>query len=57
MIKENLETEILERVRGLNASQRYHVLDYIEKIPRSAHSTKRYRSKALKQIRVALQNQ
>ncbi len=56
MIHQSLETEILEKVRGLNASQRHGVLDYIQKIPRTVHSAKRYRSRAMKQIKEALEN-
>ncbi len=57
MIDQSLETEILEKVRGLNASQCHGVLDYIQKIPRTVHSTRRYRRRAMKQIKEALENQ
>ncbi|MEM9324328.1 MAG: hypothetical protein AAGA85_01675 [Bacteroidota bacterium] len=57
MIQENLEVEILEKVKGLNASQRYHVLDYIDRIPHTPSRNQRYRRKALRQIREALANQ
>lgn len=54
MISQNLESEILERVKFLNDPEKSNVLEYIERIPRKIHSTKIYRKRAMKQIRQAL---
>lgn len=54
MISQNLETEILEKVKDLNDPEKTSLLDYLEKIPRKIHSTKIYRKRAMKQIRQAL---
>lgn len=54
MISQNLEVEILERVKYLNDPEKSSLLDYIDRIPRKMHSTKMYRKRALKQIRKAL---
>ena len=54
MITQNLESEILERVKILDDPEKSNVLEYIERIPRKVHSTKLYRKRAMKQIRAAL---
>ena len=54
MISQNLESEILERVKILNDPQKSNVLEYIDTIPREIHSTRLYRKRAMKQIRAAL---
>lgn len=54
MISQNLESEILEKVKFLNDPEKSNVLAYIERIPRKIHSTKIYRKRAMKQIREAL---
>ena len=54
MIAQNLESEIIERVKFLNDPEKSHVLEYIDRIPRKVHSTKLYRKRAMKQIRAAL---
>lgn len=54
MISQNIESEILERVKFLNDPEKSNVLEYIERIPRKIHSTKIYRKRAMKQIRQAL---
>lgn len=50
------QIELFEKVKGLNKDQRENVLDYINSIPRASHSTKRYKRRALKQIRTALES-
>lgn len=52
-----LDFAILSRVQSLNKNQKSEVLDYIEHFPKTSHSTRLYRRKALKQIREAIQNQ
>ncbi len=54
MIAQNLEIEILEKVRVLNDPEKSNVLEYIDGMPRKIHSTKIYRKRAMKQIREAL---
>jgi len=54
MISQNLESEILERVKILNDPEKSNVLAYIDQIPRKVHSTRLYRKRAMKQIRAAL---
>ena len=56
-IKQELDSEIIDRVKYLNGIQKNDVLDYIERFPRKRHSTRRYRRKAMKQIRQALERQ
>lgn len=56
-INSNLEERIINRFRNLNGEQKFHVLHYLENIPKKTHSTKRYRRKAMKQIREALDQQ
>lgn len=51
-----LESEIMSRVKTLNSSQKYGILDYLEELPKSGHSTRIYRRKGMKQIREALKN-
>ncbi|MEP4532364.1 MAG: hypothetical protein ABJ004_04710 [Cyclobacteriaceae bacterium] len=55
MNAQNLDSEIITKVKSLNTNQKTDVLDYLENIPKHIHSTKMYRRKALKQIRAALQ--
>lgn len=58
MIQVNyLEAEILTKLKMLNGSQKTKVLDYLQTIPKAGHNTRRYRKKAMKQIREALKNQ
>lgn len=54
MYPTKLDDEILSKVRNLNGNQKSEVLDYLQRIPKVGHSTKRYRRKAMKQIREAL---
>lgn len=54
MIAQNLENEILERVKFLNEPEKSNVLAYIDRIPKKIHSTKLYRKRAMKQIQAAL---
>jgi len=54
MIQNQIQEEIFERVKGMNNAQRSNVLDYIENIPNTCHSTKMRKRKALKQIRKAI---
>lgn len=49
-----LETEILSSVKSLNGHQKTSVLEYIKKIEPTAHNSKIYRRRAMKQIREAL---
>lgn len=49
-----LENEILSSVQGLNGHQKSNVLEYIKNIEPTAHNTKIYRRKAMKEIREAL---
>ena len=49
----SLETEILSSVKHLNGLQKSSVLAYIRNIESAAY-TKRYRRKAMKEIREAL---
>ena len=49
-----LDSEILDSVQNLNGLQKSNVLEYIRNIKPTSHSTKRYRRKAMKQIREAL---
>ena len=51
-----LENEILHSVQHLNGHQKSEVLDYIQNIRPTKHSTKLYRRKAMKEIREALKN-
>lgn len=52
-----LDTRIIWKISRLNGKQKSEVLNFLEMIPKKTHSTKRYRSKALKQIRKALNEQ
>lgn len=54
MMSQNLETEILEKVKFLNDPEKSSLLEYLESIPRKPHSTRIYRKRAMKQIREAL---
>ncbi len=54
-MENQVENKIFEGVKRLNNAQRSNVLDYIESFPKQGHSTQRYKRKALKQIRRALQ--
>ncbi len=54
MYQNPIDSEIISKVRSLNGNQKSEVLNYIENIPRMPHSTRLYRSKAMKQIREAL---
>ncbi|MFY0605487.1 MAG: hypothetical protein JXR10_02160 [Cyclobacteriaceae bacterium] len=54
MYQNEIESEIISKVRNLNGNQKTEVLNYLERIPNMPHSTKRYRRKAMKQIREAL---
>jgi ADP-dependent phosphofructokinase/glucokinase len=54
---QELDVEIIGKVKNLNGIQKNDVLSYIERIPRKIHSSKRYRRRAMKQIRHALENQ
>lgn len=49
-----LEKEILSSVQHLNGHQKSSVLAYIQNIEPTAHNTKIYRRKAMKEIREAL---
>ncbi|MEM7297603.1 MAG: hypothetical protein AAF391_04985 [Bacteroidota bacterium] len=49
-----LENEILSSVQSLNGHQKSNVLEYIKNIEPTAHNTKIYRRKAMKEIREAL---
>lgn len=57
MYQKEIETEILSRVRALSSDDQCNVLNYLEHFPRPMHSTRRYRRRAMKQIREALNNQ
>jgi hypothetical protein len=52
---QNLDSELITKVISLNKNQKSEVLDFLETIPKHTHNTRRYRSKALKQIRQALE--
>jgi len=52
----SLETEILSSVKSLNGHQKSSVLEYIQNIEPTAHNSKIYRRKAMKQIREALES-
>ncbi len=52
--KNSIDDIIINRLKSLNGDQKTDVLDYLEKLPHRMHSTKRYRRKAMKQIREAL---
>lgn len=56
MNAQNIDSEIITKVRSLNKTQKTDVLDYLETIPKHIHNTKIYRRKALKQIREALES-
>lgn len=49
-----LENELISSVLELNGNQKSTVLAYIQKLDTSIHSKKRYRRRAMKQIREAL---
>lgn len=51
-----LDGEILSSVQSLDETQKTNVLEYISRMDRRPYSTKRYRSRAMRQIREALQN-
>lgn len=51
-----LENELISSVQNLNGTQKSNVLEYIRTMEPSKHSTKRYRRRAMKQIREALDN-
>ena len=51
-----MESEILSQVQTLNGHQKSNVLEYIRNIEPTAHNTKLYRRRAMKQIREALAN-
>lgn len=51
-----LENEILSSVQNLNGHQKSNVLEYIRNIEPTAHNTKLYRRRAMRQIREALAN-
>lgn len=51
-----LDTEILSSVQGLNGHQKSDILEYIRNFESPIHSKRRYRRKAMKQIREALKN-
>jgi len=51
-----IDATIYNRVKNLNGDQKKEIMEYLGKIKRPIHSTKRYKSKALKQIRLALSN-
>lgn len=51
-----MESEILSQVQTLNGHQKSSVLEYIRNIEPTAHNTKLYRRRAMKQIREALAN-
>lgn len=53
----NLDSAILLKMKSLNGAQKNEVLEYMERIKTKGHPTKKYRSKALRQIRQALSSQ
>lgn len=57
MYQSKLENEIISKVRTLNRDQKSVVLNYLKSIPKMNHSKKRYRRRAMKQIREALDGQ
>lgn len=50
----SVESEILSSVQHLNGDQKTDILDYVKSIKPVPHSQKRYRRRAMKQIREAL---
>jgi len=54
MYQNEIENEIFSKVKELSKNQKAEVLTYLEKIPKKPHSSRRYRSRALKQIKQAL---
>ncbi|GAB4233249.1 MAG: hypothetical protein Tsb0034_06400 [Ekhidna sp.] len=51
-----IDSEILSSVQTLNGHQKSNVLEYIKNIEPTAHNTKLYRRRAMKEIREALKN-
>lgn len=51
-----IDATIYNRVKNLNGDQKKEIIEYLGKIKKPIHSTRRYKSKALKQIRLALSN-
>ena len=56
MNRQALESEVLNRMIGLTTDQKKDVMQYISKVSKqSNHSRERYRKKAIRQIKMALQ--
>ena len=51
-----LDSEILSSVQELNGNQKSDILEYIRNFESPIHSTRRYRRKAMKEIREALKS-